>query len=222
MSEEKKKDFSRRSFALGAGGAVALLGLGGAVKVIGGEPVVRPPGGQDEDAFIGACLRCEKCREVCPLKAIIPAKLEKGLINARTPTFDFKQGWCDYCAEANNGVPLCVEVCPTEALKLPVGATPETVILGKAYIVREWCLGWQLKGCRKCYDECPYEAMELDEYARPSVIGDVCNGCGKCELVCISMMSASITSGATDRAITVKPTETVEKLLAVEQEGGAA
>jgi ferredoxin-type protein NapG len=208
---------SRRGFALGAGGVVALFGLGGTVKALGSEPVCRPPGGQDEDAFIGACLRCEKCREVCPNNAVVPARLEKGLLVTRTPTFDFKKGWCDYCQEAYEGVPQCVEVCPTAALTLPADATPETVILGCAYIVKDWCLGWQLRGCRKCFDECPYEAIELDEYDRPVIIADVCNGCGLCELVCISMMGGSLNQGATDRAVTIKPSQTVERLLAEER-----
>ena len=222
MTGEKKTSLSRRSFALGAGGAIALLGLGGTLKLVGSEPVCRPPGGQDEDAFIGACLRCEKCREICPNHALIPTSIEQGLLNARTPTFDFKKGWCDYCAEAYEGIPQCVAVCPTEALRLPADATPETVILGKAFIVEEWCLGWQLRGCRRCLDECPYEAIELDAYDRPVVIAEKCNGCGKCELVCISMMGGSLYRGATDRAITIKPAETVEQLLKEQTGGGAA
>ncbi len=166
---------SRRSFALGAGGALALLCLGGTVEFIDGPPLCRPPGAQDEDAFIAACLRCEKCREVCPQGVIAPAPLEQGLLSTRTPLLNFKLGWCDYCQEAFDGEPQCVRVCPTEALKLPEDATPENVILGKAYIVEDWCLGWQLKSCRVCYDQCPYEAIELDSYNRPSVIYDHCN-----------------------------------------------
>lgn len=197
-----------------------MLGLGGAVKIAGAEPLCRPPGGQDEDHFIGTCLRCEKCREVCPNGVIRPAHLEDGLINMRTPTLNFKLGICDYCQESFDGVPQCVRVCPTEALRLPADATPESVIIGKAIIKEEWCLGWQLKGCRKCYDACPYEAIELDENARPLVILDNCNGCGICENVCVSMKNAALVTGATDRAILVKPAEIVDRLLAEKAEGG--
>jgi len=144
---------------------------------------------------------------------VAPAPLEKGLLNTRTPMANFKLGWCDFCQEDYNGEPQCLKVCPTEALKLPPDATPETVIIGKAYIVEDWCLGWQLKGCRICVDECPYEALEVDSYDRAIVIYDKCNGCGLCENVCVSMIHTSLTPHADDRAITIKPVEIVEKLL---------
>ena len=44
----------------------------------------------------------------------------------------------------------------------------------------------------------------------PVVDVDACNGCGACELACISLSAGSITAGATDRAIVVRPTEEVE------------
>ena len=68
MSPEARRDvpaagMSRRTFAIGAVGAAAMVGLG-AVKVAGADPIVRPPGAQDEDAFIASCIHCERCREV--------------------------------------------------------------------------------------------------------------------------------------------------------------
>ncbi|MCL1797677.1 MAG: 4Fe-4S dicluster domain-containing protein [Eggerthellaceae bacterium] len=221
-SEEQTQTtgLTRRGFALGCGSAAALLALGGTVKVVGSEALCRPPGGQDEDAFIAACIRCDKCLQICPTNVLVPAPLEKGLLNARTPTFNFKLGWCDYCKESHAGVPQCAKVCPTEALKLPEGAKPENVIMGKAYIVKEWCLAWRLKNCRICVDECPYDAIEFNNDGFPVVLLDKCNGCGLCENVCISMISTKIVNNATDRAITVKPTMTVDYLLAKESRSG--
>jgi ferredoxin-type protein NapG len=204
---------TRRNFTFAAVGIVALLGLGGGAKLVQAQPVCRPPGGQDELAFISACLRCEKCREVCPMNVLVPAPVDKGLINGRTPTLNFKAGWCDYCNQYNGGSPKCVEVCPTQALSLGADAEAKNTIIGKAYIVKDWCLGWQGKGCQICYRECSYEAIVLDEFARVGVLYDACNGCGRCENVCVSQMSGSYTSGATDRAITVKPIEAVDSLL---------
>jgi ferredoxin-type protein NapG len=190
-----------------------MLGLG-TLKFVPTRPICRPPGGQDEDSFLGACLRCERCREICPQNVIVPAHLEQGILNVRTPTMNFKEGWCDFCEEANAGIPLCEGVCPTKALRLVPDFKPEEVVIGKAVINRNWCLGWLLKGCKKCFEVCPYEAIEMEQleglgnynnsdYQRPHVIEDKCNGCGLCENRCPSMMNSSLTEGATDRAITV-------------------
>ena len=115
-----KKDgrpvITRRALCVGLGGTAALVGLG-AVRYAGSAPLVRPPGGQDEDALVSACIRCEKCYEVCPRGVIAPAHLEDGLLNMRTPVMDFSANWCDWCTEENGGEPLCVASCPTEALK---------------------------------------------------------------------------------------------------------
>jgi len=219
MNEEpsKEKGINRRGLLLGIGSAAALLSLGGVVKLTEAEALCRPPGGQDEDSFIGLCLRCEKCREVCPEGVIVPATLETGLINARTPTLDYTLGWCDFCERGNNGSPRCIEVCPTQALKLPAGIKPTEAVIGEAYIVENWCLAWQLKGCTFCYDECPFDAITMDSTGRPSVIASACNGCGRCENVCPSLMVGSVTEGARDRAITVIPVETAAKLRAGRQ-----
>ena len=126
----------------------------------------------------------------------------------RTPTLDFGSGWCDFCAEGNGGVPLCVEVCPTEALALPEGATAEGTVLGLAVIDEQQCLAFRNTSCKFCYDACPYDAIELSTENKnpwPRVVEDRCNGCGACESVCVSLESGSIASGATERAIVVRP-----------------
>ncbi len=200
---------TRRTLCLGVGGAAVMLGLGG-LKHAGSRSIVRPPGGQDEERLISACIRCEKCYEICPRDVIVPAHVEDGLLNMRTPTFDFSAGWCDWCADENGGKPLCAKACPTEALKLPEGSTPENTIIGKAVINTDWCLAYKLIGCRFCFDACPYEAMELDANMRPVVVTDKCNGCGACESVCVSLQNGSISEGATARAIVVHPLSEVE------------
>ena len=204
--EETEKTYggmTRRSLMLGAGGAVVLMAMG-ALKVVPAEAKVRPPGGQDEDHLISACIRCERCVEACPNRALKPAHLEDGILGVRTPTVNYDEGWCNFCAEANGGVPKCVEACPTQALRLDAGATATTTFVGKASINKNWCLSYsKYNGCRFCYDACPYEAMTLDEYKRPVVIVDKCTGCGACQNVCVSLKEASISEGATSRAITV-------------------
>lgn len=205
-------DVTRRSLIIGAGSTAALLGMG-ALRYVGHAPLVRPPGGQDEAHLVSACIRCEKCYEACPRRVIVPAHIEDGLLGMRSPALDFDADFCDFCTEENGGEPLCVKVCPTEALQLPAGATAETTLLGLAVIDESQCLAFRDTGCRYCYDACPYEAIELtgeSSNPRVSVVVDKCNGCGACESVCVSLKAGSIASGATERAIVVKPIDTIE------------
>lgn len=208
-AEKTYAGMSRRTLCLGVGGAAVMLGLGG-LKSVGSTPITRPPGGQDGDHLISACIRCQKCVEVCPRHAIKPAHVETGLLNLRTPTMNFNDDYCDFCTEENGGEPLCVKVCPTEALSLPEGATDKNTIIGKAVINEDECLAFRLTGCRFCYDACPYEALELDENNCPHVVYDACNGCGACESVCVSLQNGSISTGATSRAIVIKTVEEIE------------
>lgn len=126
-------DVSRRALLIGAGSTAALLGLG-ALRYAGHNPLVRPPGGQDEARLVSACIRCEKCYEACPRGVIVPAHIEDGLLGMRSPALKFDADFCDYCADENGGEPLCVKVCPTEALALPADATAENTLLGLAVI----------------------------------------------------------------------------------------
>jgi ferredoxin-type protein NapG len=194
---------TRRTFTLGVGGAVALLAVGG-LSVVPAQAQVRPPGGQDEDHLQSACIRCQRCVEACPRNALTPTTIEKGILGTRMPTVNFSAGWCDFCEEEYDGVPHCVECCPTEALRLSADATAETTIIGKAVLIKDWCLAWsKYNGCRFCYDACPYEAIELDSNKRPVLVQDKCNGCGACENACVSLQEGSIAEGATSRAIIV-------------------
>lgn len=204
--EERSSGISRRDLCVGAGCAAAMLALGG-VRYLPSTALVRPPGGQDESLLASACVRCQKCYEICPHHVIVPSHIENGIMQMRTPTMDFSENWCDFCAEHNGGEPLCAKTCPTGALSLPAGSTAEKTIIGKAAIKKEWCLAYKLIGCKFCYDACPYGAMELDENGRPYVIEEKCNGCGACESACVSLSNGSISDGATSRAIIVKAVE---------------
>lgn len=200
---------SRRGLFIGVGGTVMLMALGG-LRYAGHTPLCHPPGGQDEAHLVSACIRCQRCIEVCPRHVLVPAHIEDGLLGMRAPTFDFNESYCDFCTESNEGHPWCVAVCPTGALDLPEGATPQTTIMGHAVIDTTTCLAYRDTGCRYCFDACPYEAIELTGDAsnpKPIVLNDTCNGCGACESVCVSLKAASIATNATERAIVVRPVE---------------
>lgn len=209
--ESEPRSVSRRTLCIGVGSTAVLLGLG-ALRYAGHNPLVRPPGGQDESHLVSACIRCERCYEVCPRKVIVPAHIEDGLLGMRSPALNFDANYCDFCQEENGGVPLCCEVCPTDALSLAEGATADATILGLAVIDQWQCLAYRETGCRECYDACcearETPAIELTNDAstpRPVVIAENCNGCGACESACISLSAGSIAEGAQARAIVVKP-----------------
>lgn len=212
-----KGNITRRGLFIGVGSTAVLLGLGGA-RYIGHNPLNRPPGGTDESHLVSACIRCERCFEACPRDVIVPAKIEDGLLGMRSPMLDFNTGnYCDFCFEENGGNPLCMQVCPTEALAIdgdyqvgnPDTGETGTVILGIAEIDQKTCLAYRLTACRACYDACRYQAIELEnpESANPLpiVVEDRCNGCGACQAACLSLSSGSIKSE--ERAIVVRPIE---------------
>ena len=212
--DPKKKQpmgLTRRSLVIGACSTVALLGLG-SLRYVGHTPITRPPGGQGESHLISACIRCEKCYEACPRKIIQPAHIEDGLLGMRTPTLCFDEDYCDFCTSENGGVPLCAASCPTNALELPEGGLAEDVVrIGYAVIDERQCLAYRDTGCHYCVDACPYQAITYlnnaakEKALRPVVNTDLCNGCGACESVCVSLKAGSIVSGATERAIVVRP-----------------
>jgi ferredoxin-type protein NapG len=212
---EKSRGVTRRNVLMGFGGCAVLLALGG-TKYLENTPLIRPPGGQDEERLIGSCIRCERCYEVCPRKVIAPAHIEDGLVGMHTPTLDFSNDYCDFCEQEREGTPRCVQVCPTNALSLSAGAQAPNVIIGKAVIDTFSCLAFRETGCRTCYDNCPYEAITLDtrdgaRYPLPVVDSDLCNGCGACEAACISLESGSLAAHATEVAIVVRTMDSLSE-----------
>ena len=139
MDNKQEKTYAgmtRRTLCLGAGGAAVMLGLGG-LKYAGSQPLVRPPGGQDEERLISACIRCEKCYEICPRDVIAPAHLEDGVLNMRTPTFDFSAN----LAYKLIGCRFCYDACPYEAMELDENNRP--------VVIEDKC-----NGCGACESVC--------------------------------------------------------------------
>lgn len=201
---------SRRSLVAGGVAALALVGLGGGARyawAASPHELLRPPGGQDENRLTSLCIRCDRCRQACPMGAIASCSVEDGLLVARTPKMDFRQsavqrtlgsteyhemnaGYCNFCDPEGTGCATkkCIAACPTGAL----AAFDETrECLGRAVIDPVYCInypqmGQSPTGCRLCVDACPYDAVVMNDQQRPEVITDKCNGCGKCEMVCPS------------------------------------
>jgi len=195
-------DVTRRKVMASLLGGVAVVPLfrsGNAFEVKRSPTLIRPPGSQPEDDFLGRCIRCGQCMRVCPNNALHPTLLESGLEGLWTPYLIAKVGYCEPTCT------LCGQVCPTGAiaelaLRQKVGDedTPP-VRIGTAFLDRGRCLPWAMATpCIVCEEWCPTspKAIYLREetavdrqgnevtVSRPHVDPALCTGCGACEYAC--------------------------------------
>ena len=104
----------RRTILRGAFLAAGLLLL----QPLAAIPIVRrlrdrlrPPGALDETRFLGACIKCGQCVQVCPVQAIVLADATEGF-GVGVPYIDARKQACDFSCDALS----CVLACPTGAL----------------------------------------------------------------------------------------------------------
>jgi ferredoxin-type protein NapG len=192
---------TRRSFCVGAVAAAGLVAVGGLATALGSEELLRLPGAGTEEQFKSLCIKCDRCRSICPRGCVSLGTLEQGWENARIPTMDYHQGYCDFCGR-------CAEVCPSGALLAFSASDYEDSLrkLGVATVDADECLAWSGGGCQVCVSSCPYQAISLDNSERPIVDATRCNGCGCCEFVCPSSSYRSY-SGSKLRGINVSVRE---------------
>ena len=72
---------------------------------------LRPPGALDEKDFLGSCIKCGQCVQVCPVSAIKLADLVDGM-GVGTPYIDAREQACDFSCDAVQ----CILACPTGSL----------------------------------------------------------------------------------------------------------
>lgn len=188
-------DLSRRQFlqtaALGSAGLVLLrTDLRLRTK---DAYLLRPPGVDDEAAFLSQCVRCTQCMKICPTTALQPALTEAGLEGLWTPMVMPRIGYCDY------GCHACGQVCPSGAIPLLSLAEKRQKVIGRASVDRNRCLPWSSGiPCIVCEEMCPTpeKAIRLEivptvnewgetiELQQPYVLLDLCIGCGICENHC--------------------------------------
>ncbi len=198
-AHSKKGDvsLSRRFFLMASAMAGAMFALPRPARAIKffkspvTTNVLRPPGAVPEEIFPSKCIRCGRCVEVCPYKAIRPLDIREG-IYAGTPLIFVEEIPCYLCMK-------CVEVCPTGTLR-PI--QQKETRMGLAVIDKHACMTWneELALCRTCYNVCPFKekAIKLNEL-RPVVIDDYCTGCGLCVHGC------PVTRKDGKKAINVEP-----------------
>jgi polyferredoxin/Pyruvate/2-oxoacid:ferredoxin oxidoreductase delta subunit len=195
----RETDPTRRQVLAGlAVGAAGVVVLRTGVRARQPHPqLIRPPGVDDEGAFLARCLRCSQCMKVCPTSGLQPALLEAGLEGLWTPRLVPRLGHCDY------GCNACGQVCPSGAIPPLDLARKQEAVIGEAVVDRNRCLPWAHgTPCIVCEEMCPLpeKAIQLEEVTvpddacgqggepavvqRPYVQVDLCIGCGICEARC--------------------------------------
>jgi ferredoxin-type protein NapG len=157
----------------------------------GGGFMLRPPGALEEKRFLGACVKCGKCAQACPYKAIRMAGPDAGLAIG-TPHIVAREEPCQLCPDLP-----CAKACPSGALDKELNDIGK-VRMGTAVIVdRENCLSLRGLRCEVCYRNCPLidKAITIETrhndrtgthtIMEPVVHRDKCVGCGICEKTCV-------------------------------------
>lgn len=180
---------TRRIFLKGSliFGGIALFGGFLSRKIADAKVYLRPPGAVPEREFVGRCIRCFICGEVCPNRAIKFAGLEGDISNIGTPYITPREQGCILCMK-------CGQACPTGALKKVENNGDEimkNVYMGRAVVDKTICYSYNNRICGFCQQACPYPeiALKLEVWARP-VVTDKCVGCGLCEKICIQVPQA--------------------------------
>ncbi|MCC7487218.1 MAG: ferredoxin-type protein NapG [Burkholderiales bacterium] len=181
--------------AAGAAASAALctLGVGLYASQARALPAhaLRPPGARDEEAFLGACVRCGLCVRDCPYGTLRLAELGDGVATG-TPYFRAREIPCEMCPDLP-----CVKACPTGALDHEL-KNVDKARMGLAVLLdHENCLNFLGLRCDVCYRVCPAinKAITLEPRRNertgkhtlfiPTVHSEHCTGCGKCEKSCV-------------------------------------
>ncbi len=200
--DAKTKDMAaagidRRELLVGGAGTIGLFVLGFLARSGEAGELLRPPGAADAQQFQALCIKCDRCRSVCPQHCISTARLSDGFLQARTPVMDFHQGWCTFCMK-------CTAVCPTGALKplkpAALGHKPEAIGLAE---ITEKCIALRTGGCSKCFEICHEKAITLTRDHVPQIIAERCTGCGRCVDICPANVLRSFT-GSSERGVEVR------------------
>lgn len=144
----KRREQSRREFLRSGALAVGVVGIAllGLAPLVGhANARLRPPGALKdrlkEQEFLGACIKCGQCVQVCPVEAIRLADLTDG-VGVGVPYISARAQACDFSCDGLQ----CVLACPTGALTHDINY-PAEARMGFARLARpDACLAVRGEG----------------------------------------------------------------------------
>ncbi len=107
---KKRRQFIQQMTGLGVLGLVAAGGIFGAPYLEAEGPRLRPPGAVPEKEFLGLCIKCGQCLQVCPYDAIRLEDID-GRASVGMAYIEPRERGCYLC----EAFP-CILACPSGAL----------------------------------------------------------------------------------------------------------
>lgn len=107
---KKRREFIQNATALGILGLIGAGGIFGANYLKAAPPRLRPPGAVPEEEFIGLCIKCGQCLQVCPYDSIILEDID-GKVGVGMAYIEPRERGCYLC----EAFP-CILACPSGAL----------------------------------------------------------------------------------------------------------
>ena len=154
-------------------------------------PIV-PAGSKSLKNFTSHCTGCQLCVSVCPNQVLRPST---SLENLMQPEMSYERGYCrPECTK-------CSQVCPAGAIKPINKAEKSSIQIGHAVVDPSLCIMvTDGVNCFHCTDHCPTKAIRYVHQNKedknspiiPTVLEELCIGCGACENLCPARPIAAI------------------------------
>ena len=217
-SAPERREFLAAGAGLVLGGAAALT-LRRSVRRAPDPMPVMPPGAGSFEHFHSRCTGCGLCMAACPGKTLTPAGLEYGWSGIGQPYLSFRIGKCEFdCTQCSN-------ICPNGALTPLTVAAKQRRRVGMVEYLKNRCIVvTDGNDCGACAEHCPTGALQMVAYRGvltiPSVIPELCIGCGSCEYICPALPEkAVLVHGLSSQVDAADPAAVLKKTAPVSTTG---